>query len=68
MAEQRFRLKWLYGDISKLQGSTQSEGNTVSVSFGTSPTDPSRIEDILWNVGAAMSGAEESWASAPTHR
>ena len=56
MAEQRFRLKWLNGDISKLQGSTQSEGNTVSVSFGIRPTDPGKIEDTLWNVGVAMSG------------
>ena len=56
MAEHRFRLKWLSGDTSKFQDSAQSEGNTVSVSFGIRPINPGKIEDVLWNVGAAMSG------------
>ena len=56
MAEQRFRLKWLSGDTSKFQGSAQSEGNTVSVSFGARPIDTNKIEDALWNMGTAMLG------------
>ena len=56
LAEQRFRLKWLSGDASKLQDSVQSDGRTFSVSFGASPVDPGKIEDVLWNIGAAMSG------------
>ena len=56
MAEQRFRLKWLSGDTSRIQDSVQRDGNTISVSLGSRPQDPDRIEDILWNVGSAMSG------------
>ena len=56
MAEQRFRLKWLSGDASQVQDSMQRDGNTISVSLGPRPQDPGKIEDILWNVGAALSG------------
>ena len=56
MAEQRFRLKWLSGDASQVQDSVKRDGNTISVSLGSTPQDPSKIEDILWNVGAALSG------------
>ena len=33
-----------------------SKGNTVSVSLGTRPTDTNKVEDVLWNIGAALSG------------
>ena len=55
LAERRFRLKWLSGDISKFQESTRSHTNTVSVTLGTQPLNPARIEDVLWNLGAALS-------------
>ncbi len=55
VAEQRFRLKWLSGDASKLQDIVQRDGNTVSIPSGSRPVDPSRIGDVLWNVGAALS-------------
>ena len=58
MAEQRFRLKWLDGDTNKLQRIAESDGNTVSISFGASAIDPSRIEDSIWNVGTAVSGLQ----------
>ena len=56
MAEQRFRLKWLSGDASQVQDSVKRDGNTISVSLGSTPQDPSKIEDILWNIGSALSG------------
>ena len=55
IAEQRFRFKWLSGDATKLQGGVQRDGNTVSIAIGASPMNPDSIDDILWNVGAAMS-------------
>ena len=55
MAEQRFRLKWLSSDIDKFQNSMQSDTKTVSVALGTQPVDPTKIEDVFWNVGSAIS-------------
>ena len=56
MAQHRFRLKWLSGDTSRFQDGTPSDGNMTSVDWGTRPFDPNRIEYVLWNVGAAISG------------
>lgn len=53
-AERLFRRKWLSGDINRFQSVTQSDGNSVTVFEGTGPADPSRLEDILWNVGTAI--------------
>ena len=62
-AEQRFRFKWLRGDTSQVTDSVQRSGNTISVSLETSPQDPDKIEDALWNVGAAMSGLRNNGLS-----
>lgn len=55
IAEQRFRHKWLSGDISKFQNDDQRDDNSLSVSFGARPVNPNKIEDVFWNVGAALS-------------
>ena len=54
-AEQRFRHKWLSGDIGRFQDDDQRDNNSFSVSFGASPVNPDKIEDVFWNVGAAIS-------------
>lgn len=55
IAEQRFRHKWLSGDISRFQDDEQRDDNSFSVSFGARPVNPDKIEDVFWNVGAAIS-------------
>ena len=54
-AEQLFRQKWFSRDIDDSMSSTQSDRNTSSVSRGTEPTNLGKLEDVLWNVGAAIS-------------
>ena len=56
MAEERFRLKWLSGDVSKFQNVAENNGNVVSISLGTSRVNSDRLEDVLLNVGNAVSG------------
>ena len=56
IAERCFRLKWLSGNINQLRESIQPEGNTVSIPIGKNPANPASIDDILWNVGSAISG------------
>ncbi len=55
VAEQRFRHKWLSGDISRFQDDEQSDDNSFSVSFGARSVNPNKIEDVFWNVGVAIS-------------
>ena len=54
-AEQLFRLKWLSRDIDNFKAFTQSDSNTFSVSLGKRPENPDIVEDVLWNVGTAIS-------------
>ena len=54
-AEQLFRQKWFSRDIDDSMSSTQSDRNTSSVSRGTEPANLGKLEDVLWNVGAAIS-------------
>lgn len=54
-AERRFRLKWLSGDTNRFGDRTDSNGTTTSVTIGDEPRNLSRIEDVLWNVGTAIS-------------
>ena len=58
-AERRFRRKWLSGDASKLRASTESSGGTISVTIGADPVRPDRIEEVLCNVGTAISGLRD---------
>jgi len=55
IAEQRFRHKWLSGDISRFQDDEKRDDSSLSVSFGARPVNPNEIEDVFWNVGAALS-------------
>ena len=54
IAERRFRAKWLStrNVISRLDAF--HSGATSRVTFGDSPSDPSKLEDTLWNVGIAI--------------
>ena len=54
LAEARFRLKWLSADFGKLEHSAPSPGGTTTVSLSSEPRDPAKLEDTLWNVGAAI--------------
>ena len=54
-AKRLFRLKWLSGDIDKFKSITQSDSNTFTASLGTRPARPDKLEDVLWNVGTAIS-------------
>ena len=60
IAEKNFRLKWLCGDSNALQESMQRDCNTVSFSIGKKPGNPNSTDDILWNVGSAMSGLQKT--------
>ena len=55
LAERLFRRKWLSGDLARSHDSDQANGNTISVSLGESPTNPDKIDHVLWNVGIAIS-------------
>ena len=55
LAEQRFRRKWLSTGPVELQDSIERSGETITVSFPNEPTNPARLEDTLWNLGAALS-------------
>ena len=59
LAEQRFRLKWLSGNIDKFREITQSRGNTIPVPIGVNPVNSDKLEDVLWNVGVAVSELRE---------
>ena len=57
-AEQLFRRKWLSGDINRFDSVTQSDTNSFTVSWGTAPANPDKLEDVLWNVGTAISALQ----------
>ena len=56
VAEERFRLKWLSGDVSRFQSAPEANGNVVSISLGSSQVNPDHLENVLWNIGAGVSG------------
>ena len=56
LAEQRFRQKWMSTPTESIQDPDDSQGNVVTMVFGSDPTNPDRIEDILLNIGMALSG------------
>ena len=53
-AEKLFRRKWLSGDINRFDSVTQSDTNSFTVSWGTAPANPDKLEDVLLNVGTAI--------------
>ncbi len=55
MAERCFRQKWLSGDANKFRHSTLRDGDSFEFELGTSPVDPNKVEDVIWNIGAAIS-------------
>ena len=55
LAERLFRRKWLSGDVARFHDSEQADGNTISVSLGEWPTNPDKVDHVLWNVGIAIS-------------
>ena len=58
-ADARFRLKWLPPDLGDMQFRIPNTDGAISMSFGDDHSVPGRIEDTLWNLGAAFSGLHE---------
>lgn len=58
-AEQLFRRKWLSGDLNRFESISQNDSNTFTVSWGVSPANPNKLEDVLWNVGTAISALRD---------
>ena len=54
LADQRFRRKWLTCDVVQSRHDISSFGGTVKVSLGSSPDDPTQLEDTLWHLGSAI--------------
>ncbi len=55
LAERRFRQKWMSIKTESLRDEGVSQGNVVTVVFGSDPTNPEKVEDILLNIGLALS-------------
>ena len=58
-AEARFRLKWLPADLGEMEFHIPLTGDVISISIGDDQNVPGRIEDTLWNLGAALSGLQQ---------
>ena len=56
LAAERFSREWLSGQDVKSRLDVTGSGGTVSVSVGAPPNDPTKLEDTLWNIGAAIAG------------
>ena len=56
IAYSRFLGKWLSGTPVDSRLDHIRSGDTISVTFGARPTDASRLEDTLWNLGDAING------------
>ena len=59
IADARFRLKWLHADLVDMQFCIPDTDDRISLSFRDDHSVPGRIEDTLWNLGAALSGLRE---------
>ena len=54
LADRRFRRRWLTCDAVKSRHDVSDSGGTVSVSLGSSPNNPTQLEDTLWYLGGAI--------------
>ena len=54
LADRRFRRKWLNCDVVQSRHDLSRSGGTVRVSLGSSPDDPTKLEDTLWHLGNAI--------------
>ena len=54
LADRRFRLKWLSCEVVQSRHELSSSDGTVRVELGSSPDDPSKLEDTLWYLGNAV--------------
>ena len=54
LADRRFRARWLTCDAVKSRHDVSDSGGTVSVSLGSSPNNPTQLEDALWHLGGAI--------------
>ena len=54
LADRRFRHRWLTCDAVESRHDISGSGGTVSVSLGSSPNNPTQLEDILWHLGGAI--------------
>ena len=56
IANARFRQKWMSSDLGDVQFRVPDTHGMISITFGDEGKVPGRVEDILWNVGAALIG------------
>ena len=54
LADRRFRRKWLSCGVVQSRHDVTGSDGTVTVSIGSSPNDPTQLEDTLWHVGCAI--------------
>ena len=54
LADRRFRRRWLTRNAVNSRHDVSTSGGTVSVSLGSSPNDPTQLEDTLWYLGGAI--------------
>ncbi len=59
IADARFRMKWLPADLGDMQFCIPDTGGMISISSGDERRVTGRVEDVLWNLGAALSGLRE---------
>ena len=54
VADRRFRRRWLTRSAVNSRHDVSTSGGAVSVSLGSSPNDPTQLEDTLWFLGGAI--------------
>ena len=59
MANSRFRMKWMSSDLGDVQFRVPDTDGMISIAFGDESRVPGRVEDTLWNIGAALNGLKE---------
>ena len=54
LAARRFRRKWLSCDVVQSRHDLSSSDGIIRVELGSSPDDPTKLEDTLWYLGNAV--------------
>ena len=54
LADRRFRRKWLNFDVVQSRHDLSRSDGTIRVELGSSPDDPTKLEDTLWYLGNAV--------------
>ena len=54
LADRQFRRRWLACDAVVSRHDGLRSGGTISVDIGSSPDNPTQLEDTLWQLGSAI--------------